>query len=181
MTIQEALDRCLEDISVGNLSVDECLARYPQYASQLRPLLRTAARLEAANEVRPSRAFKSNLRKQLTSDSDKPRRRFFSLRAFFVWTVILLLIVSFAVWMGINFEVAGRSSTPIPINYENLIGDKLVFVVQTSPEVIRQRPTSSLYSADCSQVRNGESTASRKQAGRSECAPTFARSEQLRD
>jgi hypothetical protein len=118
MTIQEALDSCLEDISLGNASIDECLARYPQYASELRPLLKTAKRLGSMNEVRPSRAFKSRLRGQLTGDVDKPRNRLRSLRGLLAWLLIILLIVIAAAWAGISLQIAGSSSGPHPLNYQ---------------------------------------------------------------
>jgi hypothetical protein len=118
MTIQEVLDRCLEDIHSGSASAEECLARYPQYAAELRPLLRTAARLENVNEIRPNRAFKSRLRKQLTGEDKKPRRRFFTLHTFVVWAVIVLLVTIFAVWMSISFEVAGHATTPMPTYFQ---------------------------------------------------------------
>ena len=117
MTIQEALDRCLEDISSGSASVEECLARYPEYASDLRPLLRTAARLRKAEQVRPSRAFKSRLRNQLVSEEPRPRPGFFNLRNLITWVVIVLLILGIAVWAGIRSPVDGRTSTPPPIDY----------------------------------------------------------------
>ncbi len=118
MTIHEALDRCLEEIHSGGATVEECLAEYPQYARELAPLLRTASRLESTDGVRPTRAFKSRLRKQLTGDVAKPGRGFFSLHSLVFWTLIILLVAGFAVWMSIKFEVAGHASPPVaPVNY----------------------------------------------------------------
>ncbi len=118
MTIQEALDRCLEEIHSGGATVEECLLEYPQYARELAPLLKTASRLESTDGVRPTRAFKSRLRKNLTGKPEKPRHGLFSSRALMFWILIVLLVAGFAIWMGITFEVAGHSNPPVlPVNY----------------------------------------------------------------
>lgn len=117
MTIQEVLDRCLDEIHSGRATVEDCLAEYPQYARELAPLLRTAARLEATAGVRPTRAFKSRLRKQLPGQSTKPRAGLDSLGAFILWSLIVIILVAFAVWMGIEFEVSGHPNPPLPINF----------------------------------------------------------------
>ncbi len=118
MTIQEALDRCLEEIDSGGATVEECLAEFPQFAGELRALLRTARRLETAAPVRPTRAFKAQLRRQLTGENPPRPKRFFGFGVLLVWTIIALLVAGLAVWMGIAFEVAGRYSTPVsPANY----------------------------------------------------------------
>ncbi len=114
MTIQQALDRCLEDIRSGSATVDDCLRRYPEFAGELRPLLRMAARLEAANDVRPSKAFKARLRQQLTADDPAPARRSFSWKLALIWVVLSAILITALIWLGIVFEAAGRISTPIP-------------------------------------------------------------------
>ncbi len=114
VTIQDALDRCLDDLYSGGASIEQCLARYPEYASELRPLLRTAERLEAVAEVRPSKAWKARLRKQLAGEPERPKRSLFGLRFVVLFAVVVFLVASLAVWMGINLEVAGGSLTPLP-------------------------------------------------------------------
>ena len=114
MTIQQALDRCLEDIRSGGATVDDCLRRYPEFAGELRPLLRMAARLEAANDVHPSKAFKARLRQQLTADEAAPPRRSFSWKLALIWVVVSALLITALIWLGIVFEASGRISTPIP-------------------------------------------------------------------
>ncbi len=113
MTIQQALDQCLEDIRSGGASVEECLRRYPEFADDLRPLLRMAKRLESADEVRPSRAYKSRLRKQLVGE-EKPKRRFFPWRMVLVGVLFVALILGALIWFGSSFQAAGGSITPLP-------------------------------------------------------------------
>ena len=36
------LDECLERLLTGQETVEQCLQRYPEYATELEPLLRTA-------------------------------------------------------------------------------------------------------------------------------------------
>ena len=36
------LDECLESLLTGQETVEQCLQRYPEYAAELEPLLRTA-------------------------------------------------------------------------------------------------------------------------------------------
>ena len=38
--IEQILDKCIADLSTGRVTVDECLARYPDLAETLEPLLR---------------------------------------------------------------------------------------------------------------------------------------------
>ena len=114
MTIQQALDQCLEDIRSGAASVEDCLRRYPEFANDLRPLLRMARRLESADEVRPGRAYKSRLRKQLVGEENKPKRGFFPWRMMLVGVLLGALILGALIWFGSTFEAAGGSITPLP-------------------------------------------------------------------
>ncbi len=114
MTIQQALDQCLADIRSGSASVDDCLRRYPEFADDLRPLLRMARRLESADEVRPSRAYKSRLRKQLVGEDKKPRRSIFPWRMVLVGALLCALILGALIWFGSTFQAAGGSITPLP-------------------------------------------------------------------
>lgn len=56
--LERALDACLVSIREGSASLDECLARYPDHAAELRPLLELATSLERVPvpEPDPSRA-----------------------------------------------------------------------------------------------------------------------------
>jgi hypothetical protein len=53
---ENVLIRCLEDME--HSSLEDCLARYPEHADALRPLLRTAMRLKTAPRVLPRPVFK---------------------------------------------------------------------------------------------------------------------------
>ncbi len=63
--LEDALDHCLEQLSRGRVTVEECLAGYPEHAATLRPMLHAAERLKQGQQVRPSPAFRSRTRTQV--------------------------------------------------------------------------------------------------------------------
>jgi hypothetical protein len=63
--LETILDICLYQIEAGEASIDECLARYPEHAVHLEPLLRAATKLSRAREVVPDAAYKAHTRMQL--------------------------------------------------------------------------------------------------------------------
>ena len=63
--LETILDACLNQIEEGGSSVAECLARYPEHAAQLRPLLVAATKLSRGREVVPSPSYRMRARSQL--------------------------------------------------------------------------------------------------------------------
>ena len=61
------LDSCLSQIARGDASIDECLARYPEHAAQLQPLLSAATRLARARDVLPDPQYRMRARSQLNA------------------------------------------------------------------------------------------------------------------
>ena len=59
---EQVLDECLDDLEQGASKVDECLARHPKHAAQLKPILLLAEGLEQGRAVEPSPAFKARTR-----------------------------------------------------------------------------------------------------------------------
>ena len=59
---QRILEECLTRLSNNTSTVDECLARYPEHAEQLRPLLRTVLFLNHGRNVTPSPTFNAYTR-----------------------------------------------------------------------------------------------------------------------
>ena len=54
---QRTLEDCLTKLSNGTATLDECLARYPEHADQLKPLLQTVLLLNRGRDVTPSPTF----------------------------------------------------------------------------------------------------------------------------
>ena len=70
-----ALDDCLNLVRVG-ASIKDCLARYPEYAGELEPLLRLASGVKSVPTPRPdSVAVQSNLQRMLDAAQEAAARR----------------------------------------------------------------------------------------------------------
>jgi hypothetical protein len=63
--LETILDTCLTQIEEGEASIEECLARYPEHAPQLKSLLHAATRLSRAREVMPDPSYRLRARSQL--------------------------------------------------------------------------------------------------------------------
>jgi len=71
------LDECLERLITGQETVEQCLQRYPEYANELEPLLRTAVLMNKAVDVKPSADFRARARYQMQlkmAESKAPQR-----------------------------------------------------------------------------------------------------------
>jgi hypothetical protein len=74
---EQVLDECLYDLEQGASNVDQCLARHPKHAAQLRPVLLIAEQFKQGRAIEPSPAFKARARAKLTLHMrEYPRRRF---------------------------------------------------------------------------------------------------------
>jgi len=97
--LETILDVCLNQIEDDESTVDECLARYPEHAAELKPMLAAATRLSGVRDVSPSPLYKTRARAQLTTYMQQnPQRKRVSpvlwrLSISFV-TMILLFIAS---------------------------------------------------------------------------------------
>jgi hypothetical protein len=74
------LDECVDLISSGESSLEECLTSYPEYAAQLEPILITVLCLqEEGRDVVPSPALRSRIRDELNhamKNNPKKKSRF---------------------------------------------------------------------------------------------------------
>lgn len=64
MNLADALEACLRALEDG-ATIEECVARYPELADDLRPLLQVAERLQDAPHATPSYAFREATRQRL--------------------------------------------------------------------------------------------------------------------
>lgn len=106
------LDECLERLIKGE-SIEACLSRYPEYAAELEPLLRTARNTMKASDIQPRPEFRDRARYEFQAAVRevpvKEGRGFFgSLRPAFV-TVIVLAVVLLA---GGGVVAAAGNSLP---------------------------------------------------------------------
>ena len=94
ITIEEALEICLERIKNGEATIEDCAFDFPQHKKKLRDLLPLALSFRSVDQTRPSQAFSKNaglrlvsklpdapvtfwerLRRNLTGDPNVSKRR----------------------------------------------------------------------------------------------------------
>jgi hypothetical protein len=71
--LEEALAECLDSVESG-VSVEECLARHPELARELEPLLLTALGLQQLFDVEPRPSFQRAARQRFLTAALRPRR-----------------------------------------------------------------------------------------------------------
>lgn len=64
MNLTDALEECLRELETG-ATVEECVARYPDFEDELRPLLKAASELRKVPRIAPSLKFKQTTRKHI--------------------------------------------------------------------------------------------------------------------
>lgn len=65
MLIGIILEQCLEAIHCENATAADCLAKYPEYADELAPLLEMAMAIEELPDIKPSDDFREATRERL--------------------------------------------------------------------------------------------------------------------
>jgi hypothetical protein len=74
--VNHALDECLALLGEGRTTLEECLARYPEYASDLVPLLEIAIQVRSMSQPTPDpTAFAAGKQRMLRALADKERRQ----------------------------------------------------------------------------------------------------------
>jgi len=129
------LDECIDRINRGQ-SLEECLARYPEHAERLEPLLRSILDIRATCSPMPSPAAKAAARRRLDAAlhndnlkrGSKMHRRAFALP--FGWPkawVAIAAVALLAIIAGISSWALMPGGTPAPAfaqaNFRLLISD----------------------------------------------------------
>jgi hypothetical protein len=105
--LEPILDTCLYQIEEGESSIDECLARCPEYAEELKPLLMAATRLARGREVVPNPSYKARARTQLNVYMQQhPRPRRVSPR---VWRFSIVFMTVLALFLASGTAFAQRA------------------------------------------------------------------------
>jgi len=162
---EEALAECLASLDRGG-SIEECLARYPELASELEPLLRTVLGLQQAYDVGPRPSFQRAARQRFLATASRrgqrpvavvaPPRRFgfgwqwapaalgtAALVVFVVWAMVLALGGGGgggggSVTPGGHVIVSRIGATPTPVQVVSILPD-LVDETEHRLELIRQQ------------------------------------------
>ena len=113
--VQQVLEECLELLRQG-VSLEQCLARYPECAQELEPLLRTA--LTAQGQLTPGMpsAARTRIQARVLAEWDRrhlPRQRRWGLPFFLPrWAAVAASVVLAIVLGGVGTVAAAGSSSP---------------------------------------------------------------------
>lgn len=127
------LDECLNEIRAGRATLAECLAKYPEQANELAPLLELGSALTQVSDVKPSPAFQQATRArllQLPQQSIRRKRR--------GWVPTLLAIPRLkiaAVALVLLIALIGASGGAVAASSESLPGSWLYPVKRASEQV----------------------------------------------
>jgi len=126
------LETCIEQIANGQSSLEECLARFPNYAAEMEPILSVATRLKRVRNIKPPPFLKARIRAQVTQTIEaKPRQRR-GLPKFF-WRMALNVSVLFLT-LAMTNTVFAQSALPGERLYPWKITSEYVWrVVTTDP------------------------------------------------
>ena len=124
---ENELNECLERLLSGTETIKQCLQRYPDDASELEPLLRTAASIHKAVDVTPSPELKArvlyNLRLKM-AEVGKPRRAsWWGLQprwASAAVAVMLVFVLGGGAVLAADSSMPGSPLYPIKIITENI-------------------------------------------------------------
>lgn len=131
MSLDSVLDACLHDLQAGKITVEECLAQYPEAAEELKPLLRLAEQLMATPAVKPSPQFVSATRArllQLTPPKPAPRA------APFGWGLQRWLANLLALWQSWQWRQAFASAMAILVAVVLIGGGTVVASAESLPD-----------------------------------------------
>jgi hypothetical protein len=114
---ENILDECLERLCQGE-SVEQCLARYPEQAAELEPLLRVAvATQKTSSAVKPRTEFKERSRYEIQSQLHDKARKTEPKKTSFVgwmprWAVAVVSVILVFLVAGTGTVAASTSSMP---------------------------------------------------------------------
>lgn len=118
-------DECLEKLLNGNETIEQCLQHYPEYASELEPLLRTALLMNKAVDVKPSPDFRARARARLQStmaeSKIQKRTPVFATRwAVAVCAVLLVFVLSGSMVLAADGSMPGNPLYTVKLWTEDL-------------------------------------------------------------
>ncbi len=114
---ENIVDECLERLRQGE-SVEQCLARYPELAAELAPLLRVAeASQKASSAVEPRPEFKARARYEIQSQLHDKERKTQPKKLSFAgwmprWAVAVASVILIFLVAGTSTVAASSSSMP---------------------------------------------------------------------
>ncbi len=166
--LERALDDCLQQLTSGKSSLGQCLARYPKYAAELRPILETALRLQQGKELRPSGAIRNRARAKLASHMEAHPRQPRKVRVVprLAFGIVIVALLAMAAGTGfaqaalpgdalynlkLSSERAWRAAAPDPVSADLVLADRRATELVT----LASRPA--ITTVDIANAANAES------------------------
>jgi len=129
---EDILETCVEQIASGASSLEQCLARYPAYASELEPVLSVAARLKHVRDVKPPPFLRGRVRANLTKAMQNNPRQKRGLSNYF-WRMALNVSV-LLITLLMTSTVLAQSALPGESLYRWKLNSEHVWrVISTDP------------------------------------------------
>ena len=130
------LDGCLERILTRGETIEQCLANYPEQATELKPLLQTVLSTRETLAIRPRPEFRDRARYQLRvalrEKPEKPERR----SAFFNWqprwATAVIAVLIFVLVSGSTVAAAGGSMPDGPLYPVKLATERVRLILTPS-------------------------------------------------
>ena len=124
------LDECLERMLTDGETAEQCLARYPQWAKELEPLLLASTFARKASSVKPRPEFRERARYQMRAAlqemAEKRERRFSLFRWQPQWVTAVIAVLVLVVASGGTVAASGNS-----------MPDEILYPVKLAAERVR--------------------------------------------
>ncbi len=130
------LDECLERLLVEDEALEQCLHRFPEHASELKPLLETALATKKVSAIQPRPEFRDKARHQFYLALQKTERR--KNRSFFGrvwqprWAVAVSAVLVLLLAGGGTVAAAGRSMPDEPLYQVKLVTEQVQLALTPS-------------------------------------------------
>ena len=150
----DILDACLERLARGD-TLEQCLASYPDQATQLEPLLQTASMARAAVAITPRPEFKTRSLYQLSEAlrETRPGGAFSFLSFMPRWAVAVSAFLVF-VMVGSGTVVAAGNSMPDNFLYPVKIATERVQLTFTTSDLSKARLYATLADRRVTEIIN---------------------------
>ncbi len=136
----DILDECLERLLVKDGTIEECLASYPELATELEPLLQTAVAARQASSIQPRPGFRAKARYQfhsaLQAMESRKNRSFFGRPRQWVTVVTVVLVLLLA---GGGTVAAASNSMPDGALYPVKLVTEQVQLMLTPSDIAKAR------------------------------------------
>ena len=119
-------NECLEHLLTGQETIEQCLQRYPEYAKELEPLLRTVVLMHKVADVKPTDEFRARSMYQMqlkmaqSGSTEKRRARVVPRWAIAACTAMLVFVLGGSAVLASQNVMPGNLLYAVKLTTENL-------------------------------------------------------------